>query len=424
MNVLVIGRGGREHAIARKLYESERVDTVYAAPGNPGMTDVAVLADINESDHEGLIAFAKSRHVDLTFIGAETPLLNGLADDFKAAGLKVFGPEKAAAEIEGSKSFAKDLMKKYGIPTAEYGTFSDLSSAQAYLEKNGAPIVIKADGLAAGKGVVVAHSIKEANYALKDMLIDSKFGAASSRVVIEEFLDGEEFSLMAFVNGEKVYPMAIAQDHKRAYDGDEGPNTGGMGAYSPVPHISAETVEQAVETVLKPAAAALVKEGRSFTGVLYAGLISTKKGTKVIEFNARFGDPETQVVLPRLQNDFAETLEAVLEGRDYELNWDSDAVIGVVAAAKGYPGNYKKGAVIEGIDNLSSDLHIYHAGTGINSSGQVITAGGRVLLVAAKGANLSAAQDKVYKEMGRVKSEGLYWRKDIGHKALKAEALK
>ncbi|MFB7638537.1 phosphoribosylamine--glycine ligase [Peribacillus butanolivorans] len=418
MNVLVIGRGGREHAIARKLFESKRVEKVFAAPGNPGMTDVANLVPIEETNHEDLVAFAKENAVSLTVIGPETPLLNGLADDFAKAGLQVFGPNSRAAVIEGSKSFAKDLMKNYSIPTAEYETFTDFDSAKAYIEKIGAPIVIKADGLAAGKGVVVAMTTEEALDAIHDMLVGAKFGEASAKVVIEEFLDGEEFSLMAFVNGEKVYPMVIAQDHKRVFDGDQGPNTGGMGAYSPVPQISDELVQTAVETILQPTVNAMISEDRRFTGILYAGLIATEKGTKVIEFNARFGDPETQVVLPRLKTDFVDTLEAVLLGKDLQLEWHEDAVLGVVVAAEGYPGDYKKNSIIKGLDKINPDAHIYHAGTAKNSEGSFVSNGGRVLLVAAKGKDLASAQAKVYKELSHVEKDGLFWRTDIGYRAI------
>ncbi|MBA9028679.1 phosphoribosylamine--glycine ligase [Peribacillus huizhouensis] len=418
MNVLVVGKGGREHALAKKLFESKQVHKVFVAPGNPGMEDVAELVQIDENNHKELIVFAKEQNVTLTIIGAETPLVNGIVDEFKAAGLQVFGPDRLAAIIEGSKTFAKDLMKKYEIPTASYETFTDIESAKTYLSEIGVPIVIKADGLAAGKGVVVAHTMEEALEALHEMLVDEKFGEASAQVVIEEFLEGEEFSLMAFVNGEKVYPMVIAQDHKRAYDGDAGPNTGGMGAYSPVPQIPEDMVAAAVEQIVKPAASALVAEGRSFTGVLYAGLIATNKGTKVIEFNARFGDPETQVVLPRLKNDFVETLLAVLNGKDYELEWDGESVIGVVVAAAGYPGEYVKGALISGLEEISQDVDIYHAGTSKNDNGEFITNGGRVLLVAAKGTDLLSAQAKVYKELEKIPTQELFWRKDIGHRAI------
>lgn len=422
MNVLVIGRGGREHAIARKFSESKHVDTVFVAPGNPGMTDVAELVAIDETNHAELVAFAKENAVELTFIGPEIPLLNGLADDFQEAGLAVYGPNSKAAVIEGSKSFAKDLMKKYDIPTAFYETFTEYESAKAYIEKHGAPIVIKADGLAAGKGVVVAMTLQEALDAIHDMLIDAKFGDASAKVVVEEFLDGEEFSLMAFVSGAKVYPMVIAQDHKRVFDGDKGPNTGGMGAYSPVPQISDEVVEHAVQTVLQPTVDAMISEGRSFTGILYAGLIHTDKGTKVIEFNARFGDPETQVVLPRLKTDFVEVLQAVLAGEDLTIEWDDEAVLGVVVAAEGYPGDVKKGSVITGLDEISDASYIYHAGTAKNKDGQFVSNGGRVLLVAAKGKDLQSAQTKVYEELEHISKDGLFYRKDIGYRAIQVKA--
>ncbi|HET7615743.1 MAG TPA: phosphoribosylamine--glycine ligase, partial [Bacillales bacterium] len=298
-NVLIIGKGGREHAIAWKMVQSDRVNTVFVAPGNPGMNDVATTVSIEESDHDRLVGFAKENDVQLTIVGPEQPLLDGLVDRFEQEELRVFGPNRKAALIEGSKSHANDLMNKYGIPTAESESFTDYDKAKAYLHEKGAPIVIKADGLAAGKGVVVAMTMDEAESALGSMMLDSQFGEASTKVVIEEFLQGEEFSLMAFVNGTMVLPMVISQDHKRAFDNDEGPNTGGMGAYSPVPHIQEAAVNNAIGTILNPMAEALVDEDSPFTGVLYAGLMLTESGPKVIEFNARFGDPETQVVLPR-----------------------------------------------------------------------------------------------------------------------------
>lgn len=417
MNVLVIGRGGREHAICRKVSESTVVEKVFVAPGNDGMTDVAQLVPIQENNPEQLIQFAIEQQVGLTIIGPEIPLLAGLADRFKEAGLNVFGPSQAAAEIEGSKSFAKELMKKYAIPTADYAVFTSFEEASEYVEEKGAPIVIKADGLAAGKGVTVAMTKEEALNALSEMLLNRKFGEASSQVVIEEFLDGEEFSLMAFVNGKTVIPLEIAQDHKRAYDGDQGPNTGGMGAYSPVPHIGEEIVQIAVETVLKPAAAAMVEEGRSFCGILYAGLITTTAGPKVIEFNARLGDPETQVILPRLSSDLVQTILSILEGGKPELEWDSQAMIGVVVASKGYPEEYEKGAVLAGLEGFE-DVYTFHAGTVKNSAGQYVTAGGRVLLVGAKADSLKAASKKVYKELEKLQCDGVFYRKDIGYKAI------
>ena len=416
MNVLVIGRGGREHAIVRKFAESPSVAKVFAAPGNPGMKESAELVAIQEDDHAALLDFAKQQGIALTVIGPELPLMAGLADEFSRAGLTVFGPGAAAAAIEGSKSFAKELMKKYGIPTAGYETFTDYDKAKAYIDEKGLPIVIKADGLAAGKGVVVAATRQEAEAALYDMLVDAKFGDASASVVIEDFLEGEEFSLMSFVNGNKVYPLAAAQDHKRAFDEDKGPNTGGMGAYSPVPQIHDHILAKAVEEVVKPAAEAMIAEGRRFTGVLYAGLILTKEGVKVIEFNARFGDPETQVVLPRLKNDLAEAILAVLEEQEYTLEWDPEPALGVVVAAKGYPGDYEKGCLITGIENIKAP--VYHAGTRLDGDGCFVTDGGRVLLVTGRGTDLLQAQARVYKELEHLINPGLFWRKDIGHRAI------
>ncbi|KQL17759.1 phosphoribosylamine--glycine ligase [Cytobacillus solani] len=418
MKVLVIGRGGREHAICRKLFESPTVERVFVAPGNPGMEDVSQLVDIQESDQERLVHFAKENDIGLTVIGPEVPLLAGIVDHFQSERLTVFGPKKEAAVIEGSKSFAKELMKKYGIPTAEYAVFSNYEEALAYLEEKGAPIVIKADGLAAGKGVTVAMTMEEARDSLKEMLLDERFGNASTTVVMEEFLTGEEISLMAFVNGEVVIPLEIAQDHKRAYDGDLGPNTGGMGAYSPVPHISNEIIKEAVKTILQPTAKALVQEEREFCGVLYAGLIITESGPKVIEFNARFGDPETQVILPRMKSDLADVLLAVINGNTPEIIWDEEVMLGVVAASVGYPDEYQKGAVLEGLDEINSDVYVFHAGTDKNNLGLFLTNGGRVLLAGAKAKTLEEAQNKVYAQLKKVHCTGIFYRKDIGHRAI------
>jgi phosphoribosylamine--glycine ligase len=419
MKVLVIGRGGREHAICQKVSESPLVEKVFVAPGNPGMKDAAELLPIEELND--LVQFAKDEAIDLTIIGPEVPLLNGLADRMTEAGLRVFGPRQAAAEIEGSKSFAKELMKKYQIPTADYGVFTSFNEARDYLEEKGAPIVIKADGLAAGKGVTVAFTKQEALECIEEMLVGGKFGAASSKVVIEEFLSGEEFSLMAFVNGETVIPLEIAQDHKRAYDGDLGPNTGGMGAYSPVPQIDAAVVQTAVDTILLPAAKAMVQEGRSFCGILYAGLIATNEGPKVIEFNARFGDPETQVVLPRLKSDLVQVIVNLLDGGKPVLEWDSQSMLGVVAAANGYPNEYEKGSVLNGLTDIKAN--VYHAGTSTNSNGEFVTDGGRVLLVGAKGADLAEAKEIVYKELAKLNCDGVFFRKDIGYKAIQPVIL-
>lgn len=418
MKVLVVGRGGREHAICKKISESPLVETVYVAPGNDGMDDCAVLVAIEEANHADLVKFAVDQQINLVIIGPESPLLEGLADQIRQENIAVFGPSKKAAEIEGSKSFAKDLMAKYQIPTAAYQTFTDFEKAKEYVIENGAPIVIKADGLAAGKGVVVALTIDEAIETLQEMLVDSKFGAASSKVVIEEFLAGEEFSLMTLVNGDLIVPLEIAQDHKRAFDGDKGPNTGGMGAYSPVPQIGPETVEEALEKIVRPVARALIQEGRSFTGVLYAGLIQTSVGPKVIEFNARFGDPETQVVLPRMESDFVEVLVQLLNGRTPEVKWSSDTILGIVLASKGYPGDYQNGAVLEGLESLSDDITIFHSGTRRSQSGHFVTNGGRVLLASAKASSLLEAQSKVYGELKKIGTDGVFYRKDIGYRGL------
>ncbi|KSU61652.1 phosphoribosylamine--glycine ligase [[Bacillus] enclensis] len=418
MRILLIGRGGREHAIARKLDESESVSQVFCAPGNPGMAEVAECIPVQETDFAALISFAKEKDIDFTFVGPENPLLDGIVDEFQAEGLKIFGPSKSAAIIEGSKSFSKELMKKYNIPTASYEVFTDIEAASAYIKKAGAPIVIKADGLAAGKGVVVAQTEEEALLALEEMLLDKKFGDASVKVVIEECLVGEEFSLMAFVQGENVYPMVIAQDHKRAFDGDLGPNTGGMGAYSPVPHIPEEMVKEAVSTVLLPTAEAMVKEGRPFTGILYAGLMLTAEGPKVIEFNARFGDPETQVVLPRMKSDFGLVIRDLLDGKEISLEWKEEAVLGVVLASDGYPEGYQKGVSLPELQGLKEDALVFHAGTARNEEGELVTDGGRVLLIAAEAGSVEAAYDSVYGKLDTIRWRGLFYRKDIGKKAI------
>lgn len=419
MNVLIVGKGGREHAIAWKAAQSPLVHKVFVAPGNAGMESVAEIVNISENSTEALIQFAKKEQIELTIVGPEVPLMNGIVNEFQKEGLTVFGPTKEAAIIEGSKAFAKDLMKKYNIPTAEYETFTQFEAAKRYVEEKGSPIVIKADGLAAGKGVVVAETKEEAIETLRDYLQHDKFGKASSSVVVEEFLSGEEFSLMAFVHGENVYPMVIAQDHKRAYEGDKGPNTGGMGAYSPVPQIPDSIVEKSIETVLKPAAKALKNENRSFTGILYAGLMITNQGPKVIEFNARFGDPETQVVLPRLQSDLVDILMKILKEEPVQLEWNDEAVIGVVVASEGYPGDYKKGTPLGKLEPLQDHHLIFHAGTK-KEDGQYVSDGGRVYLVASYGKSLKEAQQEVYKQLEQVPMDGLFFRKDIGHRALKS----
>ncbi|MBC1592210.1 phosphoribosylamine--glycine ligase [Listeria welshimeri] len=419
MNLLVVGSGGREHAISKKLLESNNVEKVYCAPGNDGMRlDDIELVAISETDKAALIAFAKEKSIGFVIVGPEVPLLEGVVDALEEAGIKAFGPKANAALIEGSKDFAKQFMEKYAIPTAASRTFTDYEEAKAYLDERGVPIVIKADGLAAGKGVTVALEMEEAVLALKDMMLEEKFGDASLKVVIEDFLAGEEFSLMAFVNGEKVYPMAIAQDHKRAYEGDKGPNTGGMGAYSPVPHISETVVEEAVKNILRPAAKGMVNEGRYFRGILYAGLILTESGPKVIEFNARFGDPETQVVLPRLESDFAALIEALLNNEKPDVRFKKEGItLGVVLASAGYPEHYEKGNKLTGLADISNDVVIYHAGTKQNESGDFLSNGGRVLLLAKEAETMSRARTLLYPEMEKLDNPNFFYRMDIGTKA-------
>ncbi|MBC1744196.1 phosphoribosylamine--glycine ligase [Listeria welshimeri] len=419
MNLLVVGSGGREHAISKKLLESNNVEKVYCAPGNAGMRlDDIELVAISETDKAALIAFAKEKSIGFVIVGPEVPLLEGVVDALEEAGIKAFGPKANAALIEGSKDFAKQFMEKYAIPTAASRTFTDYEEAKAYLDERGVPIVIKADGLAAGKGVTVALEMEEAVLALKDMMLEEKFGDASLKVVIEDFLAGEEFSLMAFVNGEEVYPMAIAQDHKRAYEGDKGPNTGGMGAYSPVPHISETVVEEAVKNILRPAAKGMVNEGRYFRGILYAGLILTESGPKVIEFNARFGDPETQVVLPRLESDFAALIEALLNNEKPDVRFKKEGItLGVVLASAGYPEHYEKGNKLTGLADISNDVVIYHAGTKQNESGDFVSNGGRVLLLAKEAETMSRARTLLYPEMEKLDNTNFFYRMDIGTKA-------
>ncbi|MBC1425309.1 phosphoribosylamine--glycine ligase [Listeria seeligeri] len=419
MNLLVVGSGGREHAISKKLLESNNVEKVFCAPGNDGMSlDNIELVAIAETDKAGLISFAKEQAISFVIVGPEVPLLEGVVDAFEAAGIKAFGPTADAALIEGSKDFAKQFMEKYAIPTASSKTFTDYSEAKAYLDQKGVPIVIKADGLAAGKGVTVALEMEEAVLALKDMMLEEKFGDASLKVVIEDFLAGEEFSLMAFVNGTEVYPMAIAQDHKRAYEGDKGPNTGGMGAYSPVPHISQKIVDEAVEKILRPAAKGMVDEGRYFRGILYAGLILTTEGPKVIEFNARFGDPETQVVLPRLESDFAALILALLNDEKPDVRFKAEGItLGVVLASAGYPNHYDKGNKLTGLNEISADIGVYHAGTKQNEDDDFVSDGGRVLLLVKEANDMTEARTLLYPEMQKLDNPHFFYRMDIGTKA-------
>lgn len=414
MKVLVVGSGGREHAIARQFKQSPSVSEVFVAPGNDGMKEDAECVQIRANDFAALAEFVEKNAIDLTFVGPEQPLAEGIVDYFQIRNLRIFGPTQAAAQIEGSKSFAKELMKKYNIPTAAYGTFTDVDEAKAFIRQQGAPIVVKADGLAAGKGVVVAMKMEEAVDAVDEMIGNQKFGDSSSRVVIEEYLEGEEFSYMSFVHAGRIYPMVIAQDHKRAFDGDTGPNTGGMGAYSPVPQISEHVIQEAYNRVVVPTVEAMESVGLPFTGILYAGLILTAEGPKVIEFNARFGDPETQVVLPRMASDFGEFMMALMTGKPYQLQWHDDAVLGVVVAADGYPGDVVKGNALPELDVLKNiGLEVFHAGTKIEGEG-FIGNGGRVLLVTSKASSLKEAQEHVYKGLNNLEWKDFFYRTDIG----------
>ncbi|GAA5345116.1 phosphoribosylamine--glycine ligase [Planifilum fimeticola] len=420
MRVLVIGSGGREHALVWKLRQSPRVTRVYAAPGNGGMADGAECLPFSATAVDELSRFAEEEGIDLTVVGPEAPLLSGLVDRFEERGLKVFGPRREAARIEGSKRFAKELMVRHGIPTARFRSFTNAEEAKRYVREQGAPIVVKADGLAAGKGVVVARTVEEAEEAIRQAMEERVFGAAGEEVVIEECLFGQEMSLMAFVDGETVRSMEPAQDHKPVFDGDRGPNTGGMGAYSPVPQISREVVRQAVDEILKPTARAMAEEGIHYRGVLYAGLMITPEGPKVIEFNARFGDPETQVILPRLESDLAEILLATAEGRleDVEIRWKEEAAVCVVMASEGYPGSYRTGLPVSGLPKPADDRFVFHAGTR-REGNRIVTAGGRVLGVTALGSDLAEARNKAYDAVESIRFEGVHFRRDIAARALK-----
>ncbi len=426
MKVLVIGSGGREHALAWKAAQSPKVEKVFVAPGNAGtareprLENVAVGAE----DIQGLIAFARDNEVALTIVGPEAPLVAGVVDAFVAAGLRCFGPTQGAAQLEGSKAFTKDFLARHNIPTAAYRTFTDTEEALAYLREQGAPIVVKADGLAAGKGVIVAMALEEAEAAVRDMLSGNAFGEAGSRVVIEEFLEGEEASFIVMADGEHVLPMATSQDHKRVGEGDTGPNTGGMGAYSPAPVVTDAVHQRIMEEVILPTVRGMAAEGHPYTGFLYAGLMITPDGTpKVIEYNCRFGDPETQPIMMRLNSDLVALCEAALDGRLEQISavWDPRPALGVVLAAEGYPGSYRKGDVIEGLAyDAGPDAKVFHAGTA-GQNDQVVTAGGRVLCATALGASVAEAQRRAYELVGTIGWRGMQYRGDIGYRAVARE---
>jgi len=424
MKILVIGSGGREHALAWKLARSPRVDEVIVAPGNAGTAREPRMrnADVSATDVDGLLNLAQDEHIDFTVVGPEAPLVAGVVDKFRAAGLRVFGPTAAAAQLEGSKSFTKDFLARHRIPTAHYAVFTELQPALEHVRKHGAPIVIKADGLAAGKGVVVAMTVAEAEHALTDMLGAHAFGDASARVVIEEFLEGEEASYIVMSDGTHYVPMASSQDHKRIGDGDTGPNTGGMGAYSPAPVVTPEVERRIREEIIEPTLRGMAIERAPFTGFLYAGLMIDKSGApKVIEFNVRFGDPETQPIMQRLQSDFVALVEAALDGQldHVEARWDPRPSLGVVIAADGYPGKVKTGDVVSGLDaDFGVDAKVFQAGTKLDHDGNVVTAGGRVLCVCALGDDLPQARDRAYAAVEHIHFDGAFHRRDIGHRAL------
>lgn len=421
IDILLLGSGGREHALARKLAESPRCGTLYIAPGNGGTLQEGVNVALAEDDPEAVAAFAREEGIGLVVIGPEAPLVAGVADAVRAAGIPCFGPGAEGAQMEGSKKFSKELMARAGIPTAAYGSFTDEASALAYVREQGAPIVVKADGLAAGKGVIVAATLEEAEEAVRECF-QGAFGAAGSTVVVEECLTGPECSLLAFTDGKTVLPMATAQDHKRALEGDKGPNTGGMGVYSPVPIVTEDELS-AMKQVMLDTVAELAAEGIDYRGCLYGGFMLTNDGPKVLEFNARFGDPETQVILPRLKNDLVEVMLACAEGRldEVELAWRDEWAVAVVLTSAGYPGSYEKGKVITGIEDAEAmeDVTVYHAGTAVREDGELVTSGGRVLAVTALGDTFEAARDLAYEACEKIDFEGKTLRRDIGLRALR-----
>lgn len=419
MKVLVVGSGGREHALCWKI--AQRPDTeVYVAPGNIGMVDVATLVNIKVDDIAGLVDFAKAEGIDLTVVGPELPLTLGIVDAFQKAGLACFGPNKAAAKLEGSKAFSKELMKKYGIPTAAFDTFTDVDKAKAFVDEIGVPCVVKADGLAAGKGVIICMTREEADKAIEDMLTDHAFGDASATIVIEEYMVGPEVSVLAFADGKSVLPMVSAQDHKRIFDGDKGPNTGGMGAYSPAPVYTEALSAEVNKTIIEPTIAAMAAEGTPFTGILYTGLMLTEKGPRVLEYNVRFGDPETQPIMVRMKSDIVTLFRACVDGKldEATLEWHDEAAVCVIMASGGYPASSEKGVPIHGLDDIAAEEAIvFHSGTA-EKDGEIVTNGGRVLGVTAKDATIKGAIDKAYAAVEKINFDHMQFRRDIGARAL------
>jgi phosphoribosylamine---glycine ligase len=422
MKVLIIGSGGREHALAWKISQSPLLTKLYAAPGNAGIEQLAECHPIKADDIPALLEFAKKEKIDLTIVGPEAPLVAGIVDTFQNEGLKIFGPSQAAARLEGSKSFAKDQMHKFNIPTADYEVFGNINEAKHFCVETEMPVVIKADGLAAGKGVMICETSQEAVAALTRTMAEGVFGEAGKKVVIEKKIEGEEVSILAFSDGEKIIPLATSQDHKRAYDYDRGPNTGGMGAYSPCPFVSDEKFSEIIDLVIRPMVKGLASEGTPYRGLLYAGIMLTKNGPMVLEYNCRFGDPEAQAVLPRMKSDLLPILAEIANGSlsTETLEWHDKACITVVLASGGYPGFYHTGFPIQGVESVTrhEDLFVFHAGTAKNDNGQVVSAGGRVLTVTALGENLRAAFDRVYSVVGKIQFEGKIYRHDIGRRAM------
>jgi phosphoribosylamine--glycine ligase len=421
--VLVIGQGAREHALTWKLAQSAEIDKLYAAPGNPGIGEWAECVNIEATDIEKLLTFAADNKIDLTVVGPEAPLIEGIVDRFQTAGLRIFGPTAAAARLEGSKVFTKNLLKKYNIPTADYEVFNDVESALSFVHQytdQGKPVVIKADGLAAGKGVIIAQNFAEAKAAVEVILKEKSFGEAGKQIVVEEYLEGEEVSFFAVSDGVNYVPLLAAQDHKRIFDDDKGPNTGGMGAYC-FPPVYTQTIhQQVIEKIIEPVIKAMQNEGHPYQGVLYAGLMITADGPKVLEFNARFGDPETQVLMPMIKSDILPLFEMAAQGKldNYQVELNEGNCVCVVLASRGYPGSYEKGKIIAGLDNLAADTMVFHAGTAIKDS-QLVTSGGRVLSVVCRGQDIEEAISKVYDQIKKVFFEGVQYRKDIGKKALR-----
>lgn len=424
MKVLVIGSGGREHALVWKLSQSPRVDNIFCAPGNAGISEIAECLDIKADDIDALVNFAKYEWIDLTVVGPEIPLTAGIVDAFKKEGLRIFGPDALGAQLEGSKVFAKEFMRKYRIPTAECKAFTSYLHAEEYVRLKGTPLVIKADGLAAGKGVFVVNTVDEAINALKLTMKEKIFGSAGNKVIVEQCLKGEEASFMVLTDGETVVPLAASQDHKTVFDNDQGPNTGGMGAYSPASVITKSLEADIMQSIINPLIKGLSKEGINYRGVIYAGLMICDGKPYVLEFNCRFGDPEAQPVLVRLESDFFEALRATAEGKleDVKFSWKDNASVCVVLASKGYPGPYEKGKIIKGLDSLKNknDLMVFHAGTSISDKGEFITSGGRVLGITSLGRDIKAAKDNAYRAIEKIHFEGMHYRRDIGDKAIKA----